>query len=209
VHATGVLVSALAVAKGDTVGLLEGAGAALDPFDLAWLGRTDELADVVDVGATCPDDDLVPITPLHYAVDGDHLDTVQLLLGLGATVRPHSRRLLASAARRGSLPVVEALVAAGADAREAEVLGPIDTDPGIARFLVGHGLDVNRPPRGRESFLTMACRGDKGKRIATVEALLDLGADPTIPDGFGTTAVEMAERSDFSEALQRFRARAR
>jgi truncated hemoglobin YjbI/ankyrin repeat protein len=214
-HATGVLVSPLAVAKGPAVAdLLTGAGAELDLFDHCWLGHTDEVARLLDhdpdaVRSTCPEDDFFPITPLHHAVDADRLDTVDLLLRRGAAVEPYSRRLLAAAARQGSLPVVEALLAAGANAAEAEILGPIETDPLIAQLLVTHGLDVNHPPRNRETFLTMACRGDKGKRIGVVQALLDLGADPTVRDGFGTTAVEMAERSNFSEALERFRARPR
>jgi truncated hemoglobin YjbI/ankyrin repeat protein len=200
-HATGVLVSALAVAKGDAGPLLAEAGATLDQFDLAWLGRNDELAPVLDVHATDPDDLLVPITALHHAVDGDHLDTVQLVLDRGAEVLPHSRRLLTTAARRASRPVVEVLLAHGADARKAEHLGPVTTDPAIARLLVDHGLDLDRPPRDRETFLTMACRGDKGRRVELVRALLDLGADPTAPDGFGQTPAEVAERGGFSEAL--------
>jgi truncated hemoglobin YjbI/ankyrin repeat protein len=206
-HATGVLVSALAVAKGDAAGLLADAGAELDQFDLACLGRTDELADVVHIDATCPDDDLVPLTPLHYAVDGGRLDTARWLIDQGAAVTPHSRRLLTTAARRGSLPLVELLLARGGDATQAEHLGPLGEDRAIAEALLSAGLDVDRPPRGRETFLTMACRADKGKRIEVVEALLALGADPHLADGFGTTAVEMAERAGFTEALARFRRR--
>jgi truncated hemoglobin YjbI len=200
-HAVGVLVSALAVAEGPTADLLLDAGATLDQFDLAWLGRTDDLRAVLDVDATDPDDLLVPITPLHHAVDGDHLDTVQLVLDRGAAVVPHSRRLLTTAARRGSLPAVGLLLEHGADARRAEHLGPVATDPAIARLLVDHGLDLDRPPRDRETFLTMACRGDKGRKVALVQALLDLGADPTVADGFGQTPAEVAERGGFSEAL--------
>jgi truncated hemoglobin YjbI len=186
-HATGVLVSALAVASGPTTDLLVGAGATLDQFDLAWLGRTDDLAPVLDVDTTDPDDLLVPITPLHHAVDGDHLDTVQLVLDRGAEVTPHSRRLLTTAARGGALPVVQLLLDRGADARQAEHLGPLPDDPAIACLLVDHGLDLDRPPRGRETFLTMACRPDKRRRPELIQALLDLGADPAAPDGFGHT----------------------
>ena len=190
VHATSVMVTpyaaALAARKTSTAEELAGAGAELDVFDLAFLGRTDAVAALLDADAEavhrpCPDDELYPVTPLHYAVDAGHLDTAQLLIGRGAVVEPYSRRLLAAAARRASLPLIELLLANGADATQAEHLGPVDLDPSIARALVAHGLDINRPPRNRESFLTMACRGDKGKRIETVEALLALGADPTSP----------------------------
>jgi ankyrin repeat protein len=203
-HATGVLVSPLAVAKGDAAELLMRAGAGLDPFDLAWLGRTDELGDV-DVRATCPDDELFPVTPLHYAVDGARFDTARFLLDRGAEVRPFSRRLLTTAARRGSLPLIDLLLANGADATQAEHLGPVADDRAIARTLIEYGLDLDRPPRGRETFLTMACRGDKGKKVEVVRALLDLGADPSAVDGFGHTPAEVAERGGFTDALRLLR----
>ena len=209
-HATGVLVSPLAVAKGAAVAdQLTAAGAGLDLFDLCWLGRTDEVASILDVDpgavtSTCPEDDLFPITPLHYAVDGDRLDTVRLLLGAGRRGRalqpapPGRRRPAGLAAHRRGPGRRRGGRRRGRDPRA-------DRRRPVHRPLPRRERPRHQPPGPRaRSFLTMACRGDKGKRIGTVRALLDLGADPTIPDGFGTTAVEMAERSNFSEALDLF-----
>ena len=107
VHVTSVLVTPYAAALANrktAVGeLLADAGAELDLFDLAWLGRTAEVEALLDadpdaVHRASEDEDLYPVTPLHYAVDGGHVDTAGVLIERGAVVEPYSRRLLATAA---------------------------------------------------------------------------------------------------------------
>jgi ankyrin repeat protein len=209
-HATSVLISArcaaLASGYGDVAAMLEDAGARLDIYDAAYLGRVELVQAMLDrdpalLHLPSPADEFYPMTVVHYAVDGDSIETARLLVDLGAEVEPYSRRLLTTAVRHGFLSMVVLLLDAGAVASQAESLGPLATDPTIARLLVANGLDVNRPPRGRETFLTFACRGDKGKRLPVVAALLALGADPLQPDGFGRTPLDAARRSRWDDAV--------
>ena len=121
----------------------------------------------------------IPITPLHYAVDGGSVAATRLLLASGADARTSGGRLLTSAASQGSIELVGCSCSTGAPRPpDAESLGPSRTDRTIARLLVARGLDLNVPIRDQETPLTMACRADKGEHSATVAALLELGADP-------------------------------
>jgi ankyrin repeat protein len=133
-------------------------------------------------------------------VDGGRQEAVRLLVDRGAEVRPHSRRLLALASR--SVETTRILLEAGADATQAESLGPIARgDMSIARLLLERGMDIDRPIRGRETFLTHACRGDKGGSVLAVHTLLELGADPNVPNGSGRTPLEAASRGHFTEIV--------
>lgn len=71
----------------------------------------------------------------------------------------------------------------------------------VARLLLERGLDIDRPIRGRETFLTRACRGDKGGSVLAVRTLLELGADPNIPNGNGRTPLQTASRGHFTEIV--------
>ena len=94
----------------------------------------------------------------------------------------------------------------GADAVEAEHLGPLDTDPTIARLFVERGFALDAPIRGQETPLTMACRSDKGQHPETVAALLELGADPNAPNARGRRPLEMATGAGFDRVVALLRA---
>jgi hemoglobin len=174
-------------------------GATVDIFTAAYLGDVERLREA-DPNQQTIEEDLYPVTPLHYAVDGGRPEAVRLLIDRDALVRPHSRRLLALASR--SAEITRILLDAGADATQAESLGPIARgDTSVARLLLEHGMDIDRPIRGRETFLTRACRGDKGGSVLAVRTLLELGADPNTPSGSGRTPLETASRGRFTEIV--------
>ncbi len=174
-------------------------GATVDVFTAAYLGNVERLR-ASDPNEQTIEEELYPVTVLHYAVDGERPEVVRLLIDCGAEVRLHSRRLLALASR--SAETTQLLLNAGADATQAESLGSIaQGDMSVARLLLERGLDIDRPIRGRETFLTRACRGDKGGSVLAVRTLLELGADPNIPNGNGRTPLQTASRGHFTEIV--------
>jgi ankyrin repeat protein len=211
VHVLSVMVSpyCAAVAHGNAAvaEFLHEHGARADVFTAAYLGDVDLLACLVQsepdlLDQPSSEDDFYPVTPLHFAVDGCQVGAATYLVARGAKVRPHSRRLLTLAARHGSSEIVRLLLEGGADAREAENLGPLRAgDDTIARMLVGAGLDINARVRNRETFLTLACRGDKGGSIDAVRILLALGADIHATNAAGRTALEAAERGRLTDIV--------
>jgi truncated hemoglobin YjbI len=170
VHVTQVLVSPYCIAvrsrRAEVAQYLLDHGAQVDVFCTAFLGQLDPLRAHIAEGlanAQSPHEDLHPVTPVHYAVDGGSVAAARLLLASGAGVRTSGGRLLTSAAKQGSIELVRLLLDHGAEAACAESLGPLRTDQTIAGLLVLRGFDLNVPIRDQETPLTMACRADKGR----------------------------------------------
>jgi ankyrin repeat protein len=213
VHVTQVLVSPYCIAvrsrRSEVARYLREHGARVDVFTAAFLGELDALRDHIAAGRVneqSPHEDLHPVTPLHYAVDGGSLPAAALLLEHGGDARTAGGRLLTSAARQGSIDLVRLLLDHGADAAQAESLGPVDTDRTIGDLLIARGFPLNVPIRDQETPLTMACRADKGEHPATVAALLALGADPSAPNAKGRTPLTIATGAGFTETVALLRA---
>jgi ankyrin repeat protein/truncated hemoglobin YjbI len=208
VHVTQVMVSPYCIAvrsrHAEVADYLLDQGARVDVFSAAFLGELDVLRDHIATGpldVQSPHEDFHPVTPLHYAVDGGSVGAVTLLVEAGADARSTGGRLLTSAARQGAIQIVRLLLDHGADASEAESLGPLGNDRTIGALLVANGFDLNVPIRDRETLLTMACRADKGEHPETVAALLDLGADPNAPNSKGRTPVAIAMSAGFDRTI--------
>jgi ankyrin repeat protein len=208
VHVTQVLVSPYCIAvrsrRHEVARYLLDHGARVDVFCAAFLGQLDVLRDHIAAGlanAPSPHDDFHPVSPLHYAVDGGSLAAAKLLLGNGADARTSGGRLLTSAARQGAIDLVRLLLNHGANATQAESLGPVGTDRTIAELFIARGFDLNAPIRDQETFLTMACRADKGEHPETVVALLELGADPNARNAKGRTPLAVATSAGFGKTI--------
>jgi len=213
VHVTQVMISPYCVAvrsrHAEVARYLLDQGAQVDVFCAAFLGDLDRLAGHIAAGlvnAQSPHEDLHPVTPLHHAVDGGSIAAVTLLLESGAGVGGAGGRLLTSAARQGAIELVRLLLDHGAEAADAESLGPLGDDRTIGELLVASGFDLNAPIRDRETPLTMACRADKREHPRTVAALLDLGADPNAPNARGRTPLAIATDAGFHETVALLRA---
>ena len=213
VHASQVMVSPYCIAvrsgRAAVAGYLHDHGARVDVFCAAFLGDLRVLREHIRAGranARSPYEDFSPVTPLHHAVDGGSAAAAILLLESGCDARPFGGRLLTSAANQGQIELVRLLLDHGAQAADAENLGPVGADRTIAQLLVARGFRLNVPIRGQETLLTMACRADKGEHPAGVAALLALGADPNAPNAKGRTPLEIATRAHFAETLALLRA---
>lgn len=207
-HVTQVMVSPYCIAmrtgRAQVAQYLLDQGARVDVFCAAFLGDLPALQDHIAAGSAdvqSPDEDLHPVTPLHFAVDGGSVAAAALLLQNGADARPSGGRLLTSAADQGSLSLVRLLIENGARAADAESLGPVGTDPAICALLVARGFDLDALIRNQETPLTMACRADKREHAATVKALLDLGADPNVRNAKGRTPLTMATSARFEATI--------
>jgi ankyrin repeat protein len=213
VHVTRVMVSPHCIAvrsrRAEVAQYLLDHGAQVDVFCAAFLGELDALREHIAAGlvnAQSPHEDFHPVTPLHHAVDGGSVAATTLLLESGADARASGGRLLTSAANQGSIKLVRLLLDHGAEAADAESLGPLGTDRTIGELLVTLGFDLNVPIRDQETPLTMSCRADKREHPKTVAALLDLGADPNAPNAKGRTPLAIATSAGFDETVALLRA---
>jgi ankyrin repeat protein len=124
---------------------------------------------------------------LHVAVESGHREVFDLLLAAGAD--PSGRNgdyehwsPLALAIDRGQQGMRDALLAAGARTGLMEALLLRD-DAAVARLPA---LPAIRPNGG--SWLALA------RTVTALERLLELGADPHLPDRWGTTPIEALSR---------------
>jgi ankyrin repeat protein len=122
---------------------------------------------------------------LHWAVYGDDLATVELLLKSGANARTANgfgATPLSMAAETGNAPIVQRLLEAGADANER--IGGRDTvlmmaarsgNVATIRLLLDRGADVNatESARGTNALMWAAAQG----HAAAVQLLVERGAD--------------------------------
>jgi ankyrin repeat protein len=136
-------------------------------------------------------------TALMWAAAEAHAEIVGVLLESGASIHARSTRgstPLLFAARAGDLASVRALLAAGADANDAEPVLPLpdgadrnETLPGSNSALLLASASVNATS-GFEYSLTFKPSGHE----AVALYLLEKGADPMKTDTIGTTPLHAA-----------------
>jgi uncharacterized protein len=125
------------------------------------------------------------MTALHWAVRGDDLDTVQLLLKAGANVNAANRygvTPLSLAATNGSAAVARVLLkagsnpnAAGPDGETILMIAARSGSADVVNALIERGVDVNASERWQgQTALMWAALEDHG---AAIKALADHGAN--------------------------------
>jgi cytohesin len=194
--------------------LLEGADldvvgdSKLTPLMAAAMHADAELVELLlkkKAGVNAKDDD--GATALHHAVapprddlaDSEAADrrrTVELLLDNGASINAKDNLERTPLHFASDIPILELLLARGADihARTDLCRTPIGClDPAAIRLLAKHGADVNaRDNQGSTQLMLLAGQYHDRYALAATEALLSAGADPTLKNKKGETALDIA-----------------
>ncbi len=158
--------------------LLLAAGAHDDVFTASFLGDLTGLARMLaaDPGlAQTPDPavDVLDITPVEHSVAGGQVDALRIILDHVTAPLQGAARALRGAAEKGSVAMVELLLARGADATRVGV-GRWVLHPELAPLLAGRGASID----SSGSWIGASCTGNQGRKDDPdyVRALLGHGA---------------------------------
>ena len=154
--------------------LLKDAGATMDP--IRWAGATGDNATLESLLVTDPKPDRFN-RAFRYAVSMGRLDTVKLIERLSGKPIPGS--LLTQAATAGQIPMMEYILAQGADLQKDGEKAMDRTvsffnQPEAVRLLLKRGVDPNRVTVWGNPLLSMA------QNRETIKVLLEGGADPNV-----------------------------
>ena len=184
----------------------------------AATGDADLAAVAIRSGAGLEVRDEAGRTPLLLAATHDRVDVARLLVALGADPDAldgrHDTPWLVTGVT-GSVAMLEALLPAHPDLTIRNRYGGVSVIPASERGHVAYvdrvvrtRIDVNHVnDLGWTALLEAVILGrGTGPWQRIVEILLEAGADPSIPDGEGVTALEHAQRRGFDEIAAALRA---
>ena len=164
---------------------------------------------LVKQGADVNVADAIGMTPLHWAVQGNHVQLTQLLLGAGASATASTRygvTPLSLACTVGNAPMIELLLASGADPNQTSAYGEtvlmLAARSGVAdavTALLTHGADVNARTEGGQTALLWAADEDHS---GVIRVLLEAGADLRARTELGFTAFLFAVRDGRLDAVR-------
>jgi serine/threonine-protein phosphatase 6 regulatory ankyrin repeat subunit B len=168
-------------------------------------GDLDRVKVLMEKGSDVNAKDEFACTPLHWAALADSPAVADFLLAKGAVVDAEERTGWTPLMNASALPVVELLLAKGADFHSQH--GPwgwtkmhIACASGhteIAKLLISKGVDVNaRSSRGRNTALCYAARNN---HVDIVELLIKKGADVNVPGYVGETPLAYAQKREYTE----------
>lgn len=183
---------------------LEEAGAQWDVLTYAFLGHYNEVKQLVLEKPNLVKEEFSQHDPslvatlMHYAISSVNADMVDFLLEQGANVKQYNEQLLKYSLWRGNFRILEALLKAGLDPSEKNLLrGDIDDDA-IVDLLKQFGatIDINASNNGWPSLVYL-CRGDRGGNPDEVRKLISQGADINIRNYKGQSALHCAAKAGF------------
>jgi uncharacterized protein len=164
------------------------------------------IARKADVNAPAPDTS----SALHWAVQNENLEMVNLLLTAGAKVDVATRYKvtpLSIAASNGNAAIIERLIKAGADPNSTSVdsqtvlmTAALNGKLDALRMLLKNGAKVNaiEPYRGQTALMWAAGEGNTG----ATELLMEFGADVKAKSKAGYTALLLAVLNDKADAVK-------
>ena len=141
-------------------------------------------------------------TPLCYAIMGGNRAIVELLISRGATIEPHSERLLDYAVSADHVEIAKLLLENGADPDKAPRI--LDDGFEMSRLLKSYGVppkDINAQNDMGWPPLVYACRGDNGEHPNAILGLLALGADIDVQNYKGKTGLHCAAKAGFLKVI--------
>ena len=195
------IIIAAFVGEPEYVKRLEKAGASIDGFATAALGRKSLLQRTLKKHPDfVRERDAGGLTALQCAAGSRFnrkalLEIARLLLDAGADVKARTKSWLHEidavylAASAKNKPIFELLLERGADATEALVPACWNASTGFAEVALAHGANPNRAASAGKPLLNDLIRWGQ---IPPTMWLLAHGASPNIPDNRGWTAVHQA-----------------
>ena len=164
----------------------------------AYIGFEELLGPLVHAGASLECVDYQGWTPLAYAVRFGHMNSVETLIGQGATIETKTTlgTPLCIACKHGYLEIVELLLNHGAavDRTVDSVHSPLITavrwaNEDVANLLIDAGANLElRDTEGRTALSFAVCTGNVGM----IKLLLEKGADIETKDEDGRTPLSLA-----------------
>ncbi|MBZ5574992.1 MAG: ankyrin repeat domain-containing protein [Acidobacteriia bacterium] len=201
----------LLVARGADVKARAASGCDALTIAAAYRGTADAVGALLDAGAAVQAGPGVHArnAPLLFAALTGDGDNVKLLLAHGAdpsaTPTPQANTPVAAAVTFGYADVVQTLIAAGASVTGTEGTGinllhwaVIADRPTVIPILIAAGASLNARDENGYTPLMYAATIDFGDAEA-VRALLQAGADRTIRNAEGRTALEQARHYEHRE----------
>jgi len=130
-------------------------------------------------------------TPLHYAIDGRSVETVEILLSSSADANVRNSSGITPLHKAAAIPgleaVVEALLKGGADPRRKTGMGTASTARKLIALKSTDNIKQAYYSGTSQTSLHIAVKVKDAQR--TVEVLLKNGADPNCQDGAGQTSL--------------------
>ncbi|MXY97808.1 MAG: hypothetical protein F4Z29_08680 [Gemmatimonadetes bacterium] len=207
-HSSDIMMTAHCAArskkKDETAAFLLERGAVYDVFSACFLGDLDRVGELLDaapglVNAHDPACDLLPVTPLHHAVQAGNEEVARMLFDRSANVGVNSTALVSYAAGRGRSDLLRMVLEQGADATRIGC-GRWVLDEEESALLIARGADVNYP---EGDWIWTACTGNNSQRDDPryVQALLDKGArvDTVLR---GAQALHFAAKAGFTGVME-------
>lgn len=152
-----------------------GAGLGEDLLAAARRGDLEQVKQLIEKGASVEAATRYATTPLYFAARNGHLPVVEYLLAKGAnpnvTDSFYKMHILAAAAEKGGVPVLKALLDAGAKPPpNLLMMAAMQASPEVLRFLI----EVTKPaPEALSNLLQLALQNNKE---ANAKVLREAGA---------------------------------
>lgn len=199
----------LLIARGADVQRKGAAGTDALTIAAAHYGASASLRALLDAGADGDPSERARHSPMQYAAMSGDVESVRLLLARGAEA---SAEAVSESVTFGHPDVLQALVDAGANVSLTESSGinllhwaAITNRASVIPVLVKAGVPLNATDEFGYTPLMYAASVDEGD-TETLAALLAAGANRTIRNGEGRTALEQARRNKhmaLADALKR------
>lgn len=183
-------------------------GHQMDIFSLSYLGSGNEVLNKINskrelLNLHQKEDELWKVTPLHFAVAGNNISTLETLLKSGAEVKKYSKLLYEIASRNDQLEIIKQLTKHGGAPSEIDVPNAFyNSNLEIIEYFVSNGLDCDKlfvhdwPP------IAYLCRGDKGEHPKKVGALLKYIKNINAQTPTGISAMHAASKAGFLSVLK-------